>query len=706
MPPWGESALFIPRFDLPGSSIYIMKINASTFRWRNITVFLIVILSHSLQVSAQSMSVESFEPRDKDLTANTEPNIRYDLNGDKCALIKIQTTEHNFIFDVGSLGITEKIDQNAEHPAEIWLYVPNGVKSISIQHPTLGAIDNYDLGRSVKKGKTYLLKLTSDKVNTIVVDYSKSQYLKVSLLPKDAELFINGMKQSVTSEGKCEIPLAFGNHTYRVTAKDYHPYEDNIIINDPDNPHILNVQLKQAFGYVSVPATKNSIDAQVFVDDKLIGHVPVVNAPVSSGKHALKIYKKLFMPHEESFEMTDSAFMEFTHDPAPNSATISLSVAGDNDAEIYDNDSILGKGKWKGLLETGVHNIITKKEAHRSISKTITVDNGKNADYTLSAPTPIYGTIEINTTPQGAMVKIDGKEQGATPFTNDKILIGKHYATITLPKHRTENIEFDITEGSKTVKKLALTDYCIASVTTTPSYASLYINGERKETNSPLNLIAGEYNITVSASRYSPVSKKMRLDGNTKDFHIKLHRNYTRHNEFYLGAGYDILGMSGISFSMGGYIKRFNIEGSYTLPMAKSENIFWNDRNNENYPFVATYKPQRGKIKFGYGLGIGTRVRLTPQIGAQYCVLSETSTSLSDEYYSDLTAVTNASAISASVGARISVAISPCLKLTANPEYLIGVSKTDGFKMLSDLSSSIKQTADGFAVNAGICLFF
>ena len=157
---------------------------------------------------------------------------------------------------------------------------------------------------------------------------------------------------------------------------------------------------------------------------------------------------------------------------------------------------------------------------------------------------------------------------------------------------------------------------------------------------------------------------------------------------------------------MGGYIKRFNIEGSYTLSMAKSENIFWNDLNNENYPFVATYKPQRGKIRFGYGLGIGTRVRLTPQIGAQYCVLSETSTSLSDEYYSHLTAVTNASAVSASVGARISVAISPCLKLTANPEYLIGVAKTDGFKMLSDISSSIKQTADGFAVNAGICLFF
>jgi len=684
-----------------------MKTNVRTFQLINITVFLLVICSINFRALAQNMSVESFEQRDKDLTANTEPNIRYDLNGDKCALIKIQTTEHNFIFDVGSLGVTEKIDQNAEHPAEIWLYVPHGVKTISIQHPTLGVIDNYDLGRSVKKGKTYLLKLTSDKVNTIVVDYSKSQYLHVSLYPKDAELFINGMKQAVTADGICDIPLAFGNHTYRVTAKDYHPYENNIIINDPEKPQNLNVRLKQAFGYISVPSTKNSINAQVFVDDNLIGLVPIVNAPVSSGKHSLRIYKKLFKPYEENFEMNDSAFLSFSHQPISNSATISLSVPGDKDAEIYDNDSILGKGYWEGLLEAGVHNIITKKTAHESMSKTITVENGKNAAHTLSAPTPIYGMLEITTSPSGATVLIDGKEQGETPFTNNNILIGRHTATLTLPKHRTEKIEFDITEGNKTVKNLALTDFCTATISTTPSYASVYINGKRMgKTDTPLNLVAGDYKIEVSAYRYSTVTKNMRLDGNTKDFHITLHRNYTRHNEFYIGAGYDILGMSGIGFSLGGYIKKINIEGSYTLPVSKSEQIYWNDRLNSNYPFVATYKPQRGKLKFGYGLGLGTRLRLTPQIGVQYCILKQSASPLSDFHYSDMTGVTNASATSASVGARISVAISPCLKLTATPEYLIGVSKTKGFKTLSEVSSSIKQTADGFAVNAGICLFF
>lgn len=65
--------------------------------------------------------------RRKDLTANKAATIVEDQNGDKCALIRVQTTQKGFHFDVGSLGVQKVEDQ---HPGEIWVYVPQGVRHI------------------------------------------------------------------------------------------------------------------------------------------------------------------------------------------------------------------------------------------------------------------------------------------------------------------------------------------------------------------------------------------------------------------------------------------------------------------------------------------------------------------------------------------------------------------------------------------------
>ena len=106
------------------------------------------------------------------------------------------------MFDVGTLGVVDVVEQNAEHPSEIWLYVPHGVKKISIQHNLLGSINDYDLGLSVQKPKTYRLKLTTDQVNTLVVDYENRQYLQIDVNPNNADCFINGLKQQSAYNGK------------------------------------------------------------------------------------------------------------------------------------------------------------------------------------------------------------------------------------------------------------------------------------------------------------------------------------------------------------------------------------------------------------------------------------------------------------------------------------------------------------------------
>ena len=56
------------------------------------------------KMNAQDISVTEFYLAENDLTANGR-NAVLDQNGDKCALIRVQTTQKGFQFDVGGMAV-------------------------------------------------------------------------------------------------------------------------------------------------------------------------------------------------------------------------------------------------------------------------------------------------------------------------------------------------------------------------------------------------------------------------------------------------------------------------------------------------------------------------------------------------------------------------------------------------------------------------
>ncbi len=122
---------------------------------KRIISIIILCLCVLSKIQAQTITVQSFKMDEKDLTANTEGTIVKDRNGHKCALIKVLTIEKDLSFDVGSLGIAKTLQKNGE----IWVYVPEGVKRITISHPQFGVLNNYDLGQRVRRARTYILEL-------------------------------------------------------------------------------------------------------------------------------------------------------------------------------------------------------------------------------------------------------------------------------------------------------------------------------------------------------------------------------------------------------------------------------------------------------------------------------------------------------------------------------------------------------------------
>lgn len=215
---------------------------------------------------AQKISVSNFYLAESDLTAQNRNTLVLDQNGDKCALIRVQTTQKGFIFDVGSAGV-QKVDDT--HAGEIWVYVPFGVRHISIRHPQLGSLSNYDFPINIRKATTYIMEITTDKVFVNRYDDSRKQDLRIRVVPVGATVTLNGMNVPLDSKGEATQNLSFGIYTYKVMADKYYPKEGQVEINDSVNAHQLVVDdMRPIMGQLSVHA--NPADATVTVDGTVI----------------------------------------------------------------------------------------------------------------------------------------------------------------------------------------------------------------------------------------------------------------------------------------------------------------------------------------------------------------------------------------------------------------------------------------------------
>ena len=139
---------------------------------RRVISFLICLFS--LHCLAQTISVSSFKLLDTDLTANTAGTMEQDQNGEIAALIKVVTTQTGFTFDGGSLGIVKTIQK----PSEIWVYVPRGLKKITIAHPQFGLLRDYYLNIPIEAARTYELVLSTrnqKEESTEYVDNSRKE---------------------------------------------------------------------------------------------------------------------------------------------------------------------------------------------------------------------------------------------------------------------------------------------------------------------------------------------------------------------------------------------------------------------------------------------------------------------------------------------------------------------------------------------------
>ena len=208
------------------------------------TIIAILLELVCVCLHAQELAVTSFKLSETDLTANLQGTTVLDQNGEKCALIKVVTVAKGLTFDVGVLGV-RKVDTS--HAGEIWVYVPYGVRKITISHPQYGQIRDYVVPENIEKARTYVMQLKVEKAP------DNTQMLTVRYKPQNAIVVIDN-KIMKGANGVVNVKLPVGSHEYQVLAEGYDTENGTVNVKQ-SSPTKLVIELSRAAGISEIATT-------------------------------------------------------------------------------------------------------------------------------------------------------------------------------------------------------------------------------------------------------------------------------------------------------------------------------------------------------------------------------------------------------------------------------------------------------------------
>ena len=404
-------------------------------------LLLTLLLLLPLAAGAQNMAVKAFYLDESDQTANHRATMKYDMNGSVAALIRIQTTQKGFAFDVGTLGIVD-VDEN--HVGEVWVYVPHSVKKITIRHQQLGTLSDYYFPVHIESARTYVMQLITGTVHPVVEEAVTQQYVKFAVTPPTAVVYLDGQPLMLNG-GMGSKMMPFGTYDYRVEAPCYKNSAGKVTVSDPDNAVEVTVTMKLSCGYIDVEGA-SAQGGTVFIDKEQVGTVPYHSAMIAAGKHTVMVVKELYNAFTQVVEVQSGEHTRLT--PTLSADFAHLTLVAKEGAEIWVNGARRGTGRYTGDLPSGTYTVESRLASHRTATQKITVTPAMNGEtIRLQEPTPIYGTLLVESTPMDASITIDGKSYGKTPRQISRLLVGSHEVRLTLSGYAPYSGQVTVEEG-------------------------------------------------------------------------------------------------------------------------------------------------------------------------------------------------------------------------------------------------------------------
>lgn len=448
---------------------------------------------------------------------NINVDKMYDDNDRPYAVLKIKTEnigskqrrELNFGGDAQTFFEVEYKD------GEVWLYISYYASFIKISHEEFSSTEFY-FPFDMKPKCGYELTLVNKFNYNPVPDKPNFNYLIIKTDQADATISIDGQ---YAGEGQIAKSFKVGeNHAWKIECDMYHTESGSITIVKDTVAMTVDKVLRPAFGYVNIVSNPEN-GATVFIDNKKVGETPFRSDRLKSGEHTVRVMKEMFSTIEKTFVISDGNTTELKLNMAAN--FVNVKVTTDKDANIYIDNELVGKSAWSGRMTEGDHVFEARKESHRNSVYNCKLVLGKDENIVIPNPEPIYGVLDISTTPMGAKIIIDGKTYGVTPRIINDILIGEHNLRLEKPNCATLEKQVTILENEMITVNETLSEAKNVTISSDSKGDKIFVNGIYVGT-SPVttNIKFGKAKI---AAEHNGVREEKTIDiTQTSDVNIKL----------------------------------------------------------------------------------------------------------------------------------------------------------------------------------------
>ena len=186
-------------------------------------------------------------------------------------------------------------------------------------------------------------------------------------------------------------------------------------------------------------------------------------------------------------------------------------IADQPNASVYIDDQYVSDGFMSLAIGT-THSWRIECDLYHTENGTVTITKGEPITIEKQLR-PAYGFIKVSSEPEsGAVVFINNKKVGTTPYQSDKMASGTYNVRVVKDMYKTTEQTFVITDGNTTDAVLDMTANFVNLTIDTDADSDIYIDGQYKSKGEWNGRISeGAHFVEVKKDKHRTVSKNLKL---------------------------------------------------------------------------------------------------------------------------------------------------------------------------------------------------
>ncbi|MCP4412824.1 MAG: PEGA domain-containing protein, partial [Gammaproteobacteria bacterium] len=309
---------------------------------------------------------------------------------------------------------------------------------------------------------------------TITADLQmKAGSISINSNPSGAIIHIDGKKSGKTPETITD--LSPGIHSVRIIMDGYEDWSESVDIKG-DKENTLSANLLEITGSINI--NSNPPEATLYLDGEKIGITPDTLKSVAVGTHEVEVKMDGFAEWKKI--VTVKKGKEFTLNATLQLNTGSVNIETDPaEAIALLNGKDVGKTPVNLTgIKIGIYEVELQKEGYSSCKKTIKIKAGK--EYPLTAKLmEMTGTININSTPSNAIIRINGKKSGNTPAIIANLVAGEYQLEVMMSGYEVWSDIVNINPGKEsTVTAELQKESGSVNIDSNPSNAIIFVDNK------------------------------------------------------------------------------------------------------------------------------------------------------------------------------------------------------------------------------------